>query len=154
MRIVCIISPIQLFYYKISVCTVKLFYYYCLNFTGLNNSLLSRIYCKDLLDFKDFTDRTELDNVHLVVMTGLVPVLRKVVERKQTKASAASTLVPKLKMSLARKTAAFRDPEDRKSLIESSRDCRIFFSLFFPIFLSRSANQYYINSDISMTASL
>ena len=76
---------------------------------------------------------------HLVVMTGLVSLLRKVVERKQTNASAANTLVPKLKMSFALNTAALSDPEDRKSLIESSMDCRIFFSLFFPMFLMRSA---------------
>ena len=74
-------------------------------------------------------------------MTGLVSLLRKVVERKQTNANAANTLVPKLKMSFALNTAAFRDPDDRKSLIESSMDCKMFFSLFFPIvkFLSRSA---------------
>ena len=74
-------------------------------------------------------------------MTGLVSLLRKVVERKQTKASAANTLVPKLKMSFALNTAAFSDPDDRKSLIESSMDCRMFFSLFFPMFqfLTRSA---------------
>ena len=79
--------------------------------------------------------------VHLVVMTGLVSLLRKVVERKQTKASAANTLVPKLKMSFALNTAAFSDPDARKSLIESSMDCKMFFSLFFPMFLSRSATK-------------
>ena len=42
-------------------------------------------------------------------------------DRKQVKARAANTLVPKLKMSLARKTAAFRDPEERKSLMAFSK---------------------------------
>ena len=45
---------------------------------------------------------------------------RNVVDRKQVKARAANTFVPKLNMSFARKTAALRDPEERKSLIAFS----------------------------------
>ena len=46
---------------------------------------------------------------------------RNVVDRKAVNAKAANTFVPKLKMSLARKTAAFRDPEERKSLMAFSK---------------------------------
>ena len=55
---------------------------------------------------------------------------RNVVERKAVKARAANTFVPKLKMSLARKTAALRDPEERKSLMAFSK-----FVMGFPLLL-------------------
>ena len=54
-------------------------------------------------------------------MWGAVVGCRNVVDRKAVKARAANTFVPKLKMSLARKTAAFRDPEERKSLMAFSK---------------------------------
>ena len=58
--------------------------------------------------------------IYLVEIEGLAVLFRNVVERKQTKAKAAKTLVPKLKMSLARNTAAFKDPDERNSLIAFS----------------------------------
>ena len=54
-------------------------------------------------------------------MCGIVVLCRNVVDRKAVNARAANTFVPKLKMSLARKTAAFRDPEERKSLMAFSK---------------------------------
>ena len=63
-------------------------------------------------------------------MCGTVVLCRNVVDRKQVKARAANTFVPKLNMSLARKTAAFRDPEERKSLIAFSK-----FVMGFPLLL-------------------
>ena len=70
-------------------------------------------------------------------MIGLTVRLRKVVERKHTKARAANTLVPKLKMSFALKTAALSDPEARKSLMAFSRLVRgLPLLLDFPILVS------------------
>lgn len=67
-------------------------------------------------------------------MTGLTVRWRKVVERKHTKAKAARTLVPKLKMSLALNTAAFNDPDDRNSLMAFSKLVRgLLLLLDFPI---------------------
>ena len=77
-----------------------------------------------------------MDIPYLVVMLGRAVLFRKVVDRKQMKASPANTLVPKLKMSFPRNTAAFKDPEDKKSLIAFSSFVRGFSLLsFLPMFL-------------------
>ena len=68
-------------------------------------------------------------------MLGTAVLLRKVVERKQINANPANTFVPKLKMSLPLNTAAFKDPDDKKSLIAFSRFVRGLPLLsFLPIF--------------------
>lgn len=63
---------------------------------------------------------------YLVEIFGTAWLFRNVVDRKHTNAREARTLVPKLKMSLARNTADLRDPEFKKSLIAFSMEVRGF----------------------------
>ena len=63
---------------------------------------------------------------YLVEIFGTAWLFRNVVDRKHTNAREARTLVPKLKMSLARNTADLRDPEFKKSLIAFSMEVKGF----------------------------